>query len=46
MNKYINSLNRIKTVDSNICKNIDQITCENRGFVSQNILSQLRNFCE
>ena len=39
-------LNKIKTIDANICKNIDSINPQNRGFISQNILSQLRNFCE
>lgn len=39
-------LNKIKTINANICKNIDSINSQNRGFISQNILSQLRNFCE
>lgn len=29
-----------------ICKNIENIKCDERGFLSQNILSQLRNFLE
>ena len=29
-----------------ICKNIELMTKEERGFLSQNILSQLRNFVE
>lgn len=39
-------LNKIETINANICKNIDSINSQNRGFISQNILSQLRNFCE
>lgn len=42
----IQLLNKIKTIDANICKNIDSIDSKNRGFISQNILSQSRNFCE
>ena len=34
-------------IDKNICKNIDLITTNGqRGFFSQNILNELRNFVE
>lgn len=36
----------ILDTDSVICKNIDKFGCSDRGFLSQNILSQLRNFVE
>lgn len=33
-------------INSNICKNIELIENSERGFISQNILAQLRNFIE
>jgi energy-coupling factor transporter ATP-binding protein EcfA2 len=36
----------ILTIDKVICKNIDELADSNVGFLSQNILSQLRNFIE
>ncbi|MBR2004587.1 MAG: AAA family ATPase [Thermoguttaceae bacterium] len=36
----------ILSVNENICKNITQFNATSRGFISQNILSQLRNFIE
>ena len=36
----------INDTNSNICKNIAQSTILERGFISQNILGQLRNFVE
>ncbi len=36
----------IMNIDKNICKNIDKFDIEERGLLSQNILSQLRNFIE
>ncbi|MAQ59228.1 helicase, partial [bacterium] len=38
--------NEIKKINDNICKNIDLISDSERGFVSQNILSQLRNLID
>lgn len=38
--------NEILTIDANICKNIDKFHTSERGLLSQNILSQLRNFVE
>ena len=38
--------NRIFTLDNIICNNIDRIPSEDRGFLSQNILSQLRKMVE
>ena len=38
--------NRIITLDNIICTNIDRISAEERGFLSQNILSQLRKLVE
>ncbi|MFW7374264.1 hypothetical protein [Vagococcus fluvialis] len=35
----------IKDINNNICKNIDRIR-DDRGYLSQNILSQLRTFVE
>ena len=37
---------RITTLDNIICKNIDNTSAEDRGFLSQNILSQLRKLVE
>lgn len=37
---------RIRILDNNICKNIDTISSDQRGFLSQNILSQLRKLVE
>ena len=40
----MNILNQIKNIDKNICENIDKnLILNDRGFLSQNILSQLRN---
>ena len=40
-------LDQIKSIDENICENIDKnSTLNDRGFLSQNILSQLRNLVE
>ncbi len=36
----------ISNINKNICKNIDQIDNSERGFMSQNILSQLRNLID
>lgn len=36
----------IKDTDDVICENIQRLSKEDRGFLSQNILSQLRNFVE
>lgn len=36
----------IRTIDKNICENIARVGDSDRGFLSQNILSQLRNFVE
>ena len=36
----------IKIIDDAICQNLALISEENRGFISQNILAQLRNFVE
>ena len=36
----------IKSIDNAICKNIDKFTSDERGLLSQNVLSQLRNFVE
>lgn len=36
----------ILTIDTAICKNIDKFHSSERGLLSQNILSQLRNFVE
>jgi hypothetical protein len=36
----------ILTIDTAICKNIDKFHASERGLLSQNILSQLRNFVE
>ncbi|WP_060825495.1 ATP-dependent DNA helicase [Sulfurospirillum cavolei] len=36
----------ILTTSQNICKNIDRFDASERGLLSQNILSQLRNFVE
>ncbi len=36
----------ILVINESICKNIDQFNTFNRGFISQNVLSQLRNFIE
>lgn len=36
----------IVNINGNICKNIDQIDDSERGFMSQNILSQLRNLID
>lgn len=38
--------NRIITLDNIICTNIDSISSDDRGFLSQNILSQLRKLVE
>lgn len=38
--------NNILTIDKNICNNIERYSGTDRGFLSQNILSQLRNFIE
>lgn len=37
---------QIANINQNICKNIDQIDGSDRGFMSQNILSQLRNLID
>ena len=37
---------KIKEIDNIICQNIDIIPIENRGFLSQNILAQLRKLVE
>ena len=37
---------KILDIDNAICKNINQFGNSDRGFLSQNILSQLRNFVE
>lgn len=37
---------QILNINQTICKNIDSFTDLERGFLSQNILSQLRNFVE
>ena len=43
----MNILNQIKNIDKNICENIDKnLILSDRGFLSQNILSQLRNLVE
>lgn len=43
----MNILNQIKNIDKNICENIDKnFILNDRGFLSQNILSQLRNLVE
>lgn len=43
----MNILNQIKNIDKNICENIDKnLILNDRGFLSQNILSQLRNLVE
>lgn len=43
----MNILNQIKNIDNNICENIDKnLILNDRGFLSQNILSQLRNLVE
>jgi len=40
-------LDQIKFIDENICENIDKnLILNDRGFLSQNILSQLRNLVE
>lgn len=36
----------IRTINDAICNNIELVSTENRGFISQNILSQLRNFID
>lgn len=36
----------IYACDDVICRNIESFTTEQRGLLSQNILSQLRNFVE
>ena len=41
----MNILNQIKNIDNNICENIDK-NLNDRGLLSQNILSQLRNLVE
>ena len=33
-------------INNVICNNLDQVGTDNRGFISQNILAQLRNFVE
>ncbi len=38
--------NEILNIDTAICKNIDKFHASERGLLSQNILSQLRNFVE
>lgn len=38
--------NRIYTLDNIVCNNIDTISADDRGFLSQNILSQLRKIVE
>lgn len=38
--------NAIITIDKIICTNIDQLSFAGRGFLAQNIMSQLRNFVE
>lgn len=38
--------NEILTINTAICKNIDKFHASERGLLSQNILSQLRNFVE
>lgn len=38
--------NEILTIDTAICKNIDKFHASERGLLSQNVLSQLRNFVE
>lgn len=37
---------KIQILDNNICSNIDTILSEDRGFLSQNILAQLRKIVE
>ena len=37
---------KILDIDRVICKNIRMFECSDRGLLSQNILSQLRNFVE
>lgn len=39
-------MENIANIDRNICENIKNIQFNERGFISQNILSQLRNFVE
>ncbi|WP_420552911.1 ATP-dependent DNA helicase [Tenacibaculum aiptasiae] len=39
-------ISRIYTIDKAICKNIEKFKDNERGILSQNILSQLRNFVE
>ena len=36
----------IKIIDQNICENIEKLKGLDRGFLSQNIIAQLRNFVE
>ena len=36
----------ILDTNENICKNISKFSPDERGFLSQNLLSQLRNFVE
>ncbi|WP_294216160.1 hypothetical protein [uncultured Chryseobacterium sp.] len=43
----MNDLNsQIIHIDKAICKNIEKFNTSERGLLSQNILSQLRNFVE
>lgn len=45
--KFENQIDiEILNIDKNICKNIEKFNATERGFLSQNILSQLRNFVE
>lgn len=37
---------QIQDINNNICKNIKNINILDRGFVSQNILAQIRNLVE
>lgn len=46
MVKLYNAEQEIKTINTNICNNLESLCELKRGLVSQNILSQLRNFVE
>ena len=40
------SIEKVKIIDQNINSNLELLDNNNRGFISQNILAQLRNYVE
>lgn len=38
--------NKLYNINKNICKNLNLISEENRGFISQNLLAQFRTLVE